>query len=160
MSTGYAILISLGICAVAAALEGVCAGKNVKAFFAKLRFPAYSAPLWVWSMIGGAYYVIFWFVLYRLLRLETDSTLRSAALALILMMKAANALSNYVIFRAQNLRLSFIVGALFPFMDVALFVLLIELDKVAAWALIPYLLYRIYGVWWGYAVWKANDPAA
>jgi len=159
MSTGYAILISLGVCAVAAALEGICAGKNVKAFFAKLRFPPYSAPLWVWSMIGGAYYVIFWFVLYRLLRLETDSTLRSAALALVLMLMAANALSNYVIFRAQNLRLSLIVGALFPFMDVALFVLLIELDKVAAWALIPYLLYRIYGVWWGYAVWKENDRA-
>jgi len=74
-----------------------------------------------------------------------------------MLMLAANALSNYVIFRAQNLRLSLIVGASFPFMDVALFVLLIELDKVAAWALIPYLLYRIYGVWWGYAVWKAND---
>lgn len=46
------ILISLLICGTAAVLEGACAGKNVKAFFATLRFPRYSAPLWVWTIIG------------------------------------------------------------------------------------------------------------
>jgi tryptophan-rich sensory protein len=89
MTTGYAILISLGICAVAAALEGVCAGKNVKSFYAELRFPRYSAPLWVWAIIGGLYYVIFCFVLYRLLRLDSDSAIKNLALALILFVMVA-----------------------------------------------------------------------
>jgi tryptophan-rich sensory protein len=135
MSAGYAILVSLGVCVMAAALEGVCAGRNVKSFFAELRFPPFSAPLWVWSIIGGLYYVIFCFVLYRLLRLESDSTLRNAALALILFMMIVNALSNYIFFRARDLRLGFIVGALFPVMDVALFICLMRLERVAAWSL-------------------------
>ena len=156
MSAGYAIFISLGICAVAAALEGVCAGKNVKSFFAKLRFPPYSAPLWVWTIIGALYYVIFWFALYRLLRLGSDSALRNTALTLILFMLVVNALTNYVIFRARNLHLSFIIGALFPAMDVTLFIFLTQLDRVAAWSLIPYLLYRIYAIWWGYSLLKLN----
>ena len=59
MSTGYAILISLGICGIAATLEGVCAGKNVKAYFATLRFPPHSAPLWFWYIIGGLYCAVF-----------------------------------------------------------------------------------------------------
>ena len=160
MSAGYAILVSLGVCVMAAVLEGVCAGKNVKAFFATLRFPPYSAPLWVWSLIGALYYAIFCFVLYRLLRLGGDSALRRAALALIMFMMVVNALTNYVIFRARNLRLSFIVGTLFPVMDVALFILLIQLDEVAVWALIPYLLYRVYALWWGYSLWKINDRVA
>lgn len=141
MSAGYASLVSLGVCVMAAALEGVCAGKSVKAFFAALRFPPYSAPLWVWSLIGALYYAIFCFVLYRLLRLGGDSALRRAALALIMFMMVVNALTNYVIFRARNLRLSFIVGTLFPVMDVALFTLLIQLDEVAVWALIPVIIY-------------------
>ena len=157
MSSGYALLISVGACVVAAALEGACAGKNVKAFYAELRFPRYSAPLWVWGIIGGLYYVIFWFVLYRLLRLGGDSAFRVAALALILFMMAVNALTNYVIFRARNLRLSFIIGNLFPIMDVTLFILLMRLERLTAWSLIPYLLYRIYAVWWGYSLWKLND---
>ena len=160
MSAGYAILISIGICVLTAALEGVCAGKNVKSFYAELRFPRYSAPLWVWGIIGGLYYVIFWFVIYRLLRLDGDSALRYVVLALISFMMVANALTNYVIFRARNLRLSFIIGNLFPVMDIALFICLLWLDVVAAWALIPYLLYRIYAIWWGYALWKLNGPVA
>ncbi|MGB8508712.1 MAG: TspO/MBR family protein [Pyrinomonadaceae bacterium] len=157
MSAGYAILISLGICAAAAALEGVCAGRNVKSFFASLRFPSFSAPLWVWSIIGGLYYVIFCFVIYRLLRLDSGSALRPATLALIFFMMVVNALTNYIIFRARNLRLSFIVGSLFPIMDITLFISLVQLDKGAAWSLVPYLLYRIYAVWWGYGLWKINS---
>ena len=69
-------------------------------------------------------------------------------------------LSDYVIFRSRNLRLSFIIGALFPIMDIALLILLINLDSLAAWALVPYLLYRIYAVWWGYELWKLNGSRA
>lgn len=156
MSVGYAILISVGACVLAAALEGACAGRNVKAFYAELRFPRYSAPLWVWGIIGGLYYVIFWFVLYRLLRLDSASAIRAVALTLILFMMVVNALTNYVIFRARNLRLSFIIGNLFPLMDVTLFVCLLRLDRVAAWTLIPYLLYRLYALWWGHGLWKMN----
>lgn len=156
MSFGYAILFSIGICVLAAALEGGCAGRNVKSFFASLKFPRYSAPLWMWSIIGGLYYVIFCFVLYRLFRLTTNSPLWYPTLALMLFMMTVNGLSNYVIFRAQNLWLSFMIGNLFPIMDVVLFVCLIQLDPVAAWSLVPYLIYRAYAVWWGYALWKTN----
>jgi tryptophan-rich sensory protein len=155
MSAGYALLFSILICALAAALEGACAGRNVKAFFSTLKFPRYAAPLWVWSIIGGVYYLIFGFVIYRLLRVD-GSVLRSSALALVLFMMIANGLSNYVIFRARNLWFSFLIGCLAPIMDAALFICLIQLDAVAAWALVPYLVYRVYGVWWGYALWKLN----
>lgn len=160
MSIGYPLLISIGICVVTAALEGICAGRNVKSFFATLQFPPYSPPLWKWSVIGGVYYIVFCFVIYRLLILEDDSALKYAALALILFMMIVNSLTNYIIFRARNLRLSFIIGNLFPVIDVALFIFLIRLDAVAAWSLIPYLIYRIYGVWWGYALWKVNNQTA
>ena len=142
----YAILISFGVCAIATALEGACAGKNVKSFFATLRFPRYSPPLRAWTIIGGTYYLISFFVIYRLLRINSDSTLRYAALSLVLFMMIVNALTNYIIFRAHNLRLSFIIGALFPLMDTALFICLTLVDHPAAWSLVPYLLYRIYAV--------------
>jgi tryptophan-rich sensory protein len=61
-----------------------------------------------------------------------------------------------VIFRARNLYLSFVIGAVFPVMDVALFVLLMALDRGAALAMIPYLFYRVYAVFWGYALWRLN----
>lgn len=155
MLVGYAILVSIGICVLAAALEGACAGRNVKAFFSTLTFPPHSAPLWVWSLIGGGYYLIFGFVTYRLLRLDS-SQLKNTALALVLFMMIANGLTNYVIFRARNLYMSFIIGCLFPVMDITLLIFLTQLDAIAAWSLMPYLIYRVYAVWWGYALWKTN----
>jgi benzodiazapine receptor len=159
VSVSSAILISLGVCLLAATLEGVCAGKNVKTYFASLRWPSYSAPLWVWYIIGGVYYLIFFFIIYRILRLNADSTLKPAVLGLILFMMVVNGLWNYVFFRARNLFASFISGSLAPMLDLALFICLIKLDKIAAWSLIPYLLYRVYAVWWGYGLWKNNHPA-
>jgi len=156
MSPVSAIFISLGVCILTSALEGVCAGKNVKAYFAELRWPRYSAPLWVWYIIGGVYYLIFFLITYRVLRASGDSILRPVVVGLILFMMIVNALWNYVFFRARNLFLAFVVASLFPILDIALFVSLLWLDKVAAWSLIPYLLYRIYALWWGYGLWKLN----
>ena len=159
MSGSYALLISLGVCVIAAALEGVCAGKNVKSYFAKLQFPPYSAPLWVWYIIGGLYYAICFFVIYRILRRDSDSALRHATFTLILFMMAVNAFWNYLFFRTQNLFHSLIVGILYPIITIALLICLIQLDKVAAWSLVPYLLYQIYAFWWGYGLWKINGQA-
>ena len=155
MPVTYALLVAVAICAFAAALEGACAGSNVKPFFSTLTFPRYSAPLWVWTIIGGVYFLFLGFVAYRLLRLD-GSPLRNAALVLIVFMMIANGLSNYVIFRRRNLYGSFLIGLVAPLFDMALFICLTQLDSLAAWALIPYLIYRVYGVWWGYQVWRLN----
>jgi tryptophan-rich sensory protein len=97
-------------------------------------------------------------VIFKLLRLVNDSILKTATLGFILLMMVGNALWNYVFFRARNLFVSFISGSLAPILDVTLFICLIQLDKTAAWALVPYLIYRLYAVWWGYGLWKLNRP--
>jgi tryptophan-rich sensory protein len=144
------------ICAAAAVLEGFSAGKNVRRFFAEIRQPKYSVSLVVWSVIGGLYYAVFGFVLYRLFALTEPSSLRIFAIVLIVVMMVLNGVSNWVIFRARDLRSAFLIGALFPALDLVLLSCLLRLDATAARALIPYLIYRVYGLYWGYALWKAN----
>jgi translocator protein len=160
MPTNYAILVSIAVCLIAAALEGLCAGKNVKSYFATLRSPSFAAPLWAWYIIGIVYYATFFFILYRILKLNTDSILRPATLSLIVFMMAANALWNYVFFRARKLFLAFVAGSAAPIFDAALFICLVQIDNVAASSLAPYLLYRIYAVYWGYALWKVNKGSS
>src|SRR5262245_6106618 len=157
MSETSAILTALGICAIAAILEGLAAGKNVKPYFAKLRWPAYSPPLWVWYIIGALYYAICFLILYRLLRHSGDAVLKQTALALIVALMIANALWNYVFFRAQNLRLSFASNIPYLGLAIAIFFCLVQIDQAAAWSLAPYLIYQGYALWWGYSLWKIND---
>lgn len=147
---------SVVICVCAAALEGVCAGTGVAAFFATLRAPKYSAPLPVWYAIGVLYYVTFGFVLFRLLNQTDRGGIVRIALGLTVAMMAANALWNLLFFRARKLFAAFVTGSLAPIPDAALLICLLRLDTKAAAALVPYLVYRVYAVWWGYALWTAN----
>ena len=53
--------------------------------------------------------------------------------------------------------LTFVIA---PIVDVVLFICVVQLDRMAAWSLVPYLLYRVYAVWWGYGLWKLNCRVA
>jgi hypothetical protein len=54
------------------------------------------------------------------------------------------------------LRLSRTIGNAFALLDLLLVFLIARLDGPATRALVPYLMYRVYAVWWGNAVAKLN----
>ena len=151
------LLYSLGLCAASAALEGILAGRGVQARFEELRLPRYSPPLVVWFVIGGLFYVVCFTVSYRLLRLP-PSTLHDAGVALLVCMMLMNGLWNYLFFRARNLFLSLLSFLPYGLVAISLFILTIELDRIAALALLPYILYQGYAIAWGYMLWKRNPP--
>jgi len=159
LSTGTAAWFSAAICLTAALIEGLCAGRHVRPFFAEVRFPPYSPPLWLWSIIGVLYYLVFGFVLYRVLTHVPPSVLVRSVLALIGAMMLGNALSNLVIFRARNLRRSRAIGNLYALLDVVLVFTIARFDAISSWALVPYLAYRCYAVWWGHALAELNQPS-
>jgi tryptophan-rich sensory protein len=49
-----------------------------------------------------------------------------------------------------------VIGCAFAGLDVLLAVCLLRLDGLAASVLVPYLIYRIYAVWWGRALSRLN----
>jgi tryptophan-rich sensory protein len=156
LSVSTAASVAVVLCVIVAVLEGICAGRNVRSFFGTLRFPRYSAPLWVWSIIGIAYYATFGFVAFRLLSAVSPSFLARTTLALLGAMMVGNALANLVIFRARNLHLSHLIGCVFAGLDVLLAGCVLSLDRFAGSVLVPYLVYRIYAVWWGRTLARLN----
>jgi hypothetical protein len=70
-------------------------------------------PLWAWSIVGVAYYRLFFLVLTSLLGSHPTPVLTSAAFALAAILLGANAAWNWVFFRKRDLRLSFVVSLLY-----------------------------------------------
>lgn len=152
-----AIIYSLAICALGAALEGLFAGSGIKQRLASLRLPPYAIPFWGWMVIGGLYYLICFAVLYRLFLLPA-APVRSVAFALLGAMMFINALWNYFFFRTRNLFHAFLLGL--PYSLIAfslLFLLLLRVDRTAGWCLVPYVVYLFYASVWGYRIWKLNS---
>jgi len=149
-------LIALFACALAAALEAWAAGRNVKGRFAALRLPSFSPPFAVWIGIGLGYYVMCFFILWRLLTTALVSPAGHLALVLLGALMLANAVWGVFFFRRRNLRLSFLAFPPYALLALVLDVVLIGVDRVAALILLPYLVYLAYATWWGYRVWRLN----
>ncbi len=153
-----AILYSFAICALGAALEGLFAGSGIRQRLATVRSPSYAVPFSGWMVIGALYYVICFTILYRLFLLQ-PAPLRSAAFALLGAIMFINALWNYFFFRTRNLFHAYLLG--FPYSAIALslfLLLLLRVDHMAAWCLLPYVIYLFYAGLLGYRMWKLNPP--
>jgi tryptophan-rich sensory protein len=142
-----AALGAIAICIVAAALEGLFAGRGVKRRLAQLRQPPHSPPFAVWVGIGLCYYVICFIVLSRLIN-STPSPLWWAAFALVVALLIGNAVWNLVFFRLKNVEASAIVLEAYVAVALMVAILLILVDPVSGWVFLPYLVYLAYATWW------------
>jgi tryptophan-rich sensory protein len=108
-----------------------------------------------WIIVGAIYYVLCFVVLFRLLTLQPGE-LRTSALAVTVVLMAANAAFNFVFFRWGDLRASFLFFFPYSGLAIGLFVLLLLVDPFASAVFGPYLVYFIYATAWGYQVWCLN----
>jgi translocator protein len=151
----HSVLIATIICAAAAAAEGVLAGSGVRQRFQQLRLPAAAPPMWLWVLIGVAYYLIAFTILVRLQIVQRTDTTR-AAFVLLLVVLSANAIWNYVFFRAKNLAATLMLSVCYSVCVLALQILLAISDLVSAFVLLPYTLYLGYANWLQYEMWRLN----
>jgi tryptophan-rich sensory protein len=150
---------SLGICLVAALLEAALSGAGIRGRFSALRLPKPSPPLWMWPVIGGAYYVLYFFLIRSLLSQPATTWRAAAALLLTSFMLAANAGWNWIFFRKKDLRLSFVYFIPYWLAALALETILTKLgDRLSGWYAL-YLAYLLYASWWGYQVWRINSSS-
>ena len=157
MSITSALLFSFAVCIASAVLEGVGAGSDVKGFFARLRQPRFAPPVWVWYIVGAAYYAMCFFLAYRIFRYEGDErAAKNFALALLLIYMGINAFWNFVFFRFRNMFLAFFVTLLYIPVAIGLFISLWHFDRAAAYIFLPYLFYLVYATWLGYQNWQLN----
>jgi tryptophan-rich sensory protein len=146
---------ALLICVAAAAVEGLCAGRDPMAQLKATKQPPWSPPNAVWVLIGIVWYAICFTALARLLPLWPASLL---PVGLLIVLMLANAGANILQFRLKRLDWAF--GFLFPYwMLLAAFTWTAwPLDRLSAALFALYALYQVYAGFWAFALWRMNPP--
>lgn len=132
----------------------------MKQRLAELRLPKGALPLWAWSLVGLAYYVICFLVLDSLFRTGLRSSWAVVAVGLMAVLLSINAIWNWYFFRRKDLRASVIL--FYPYLLVALLLaaILVALRiPPTPWFLI-YLGYLGYAAWWTNAVYRLNPSSS
>src|SRR6267142_1291067 len=126
------ILTALAICFFGALLEGLCAGSGVKKYLVQLKWPSLSPPLWAWYAIAVVYYAIVFVCAYRILERPATTPFRNAALTLLSIVVALNAVWNVLFFRAKNPRATFFFSPIYSIVVIACWYCLFQFDRLAA----------------------------
>jgi tryptophan-rich sensory protein len=146
-------VIALSICAVAAAFEGLCAGRDPMGQLKATKQPSWSPPNWAWVLIGIAWYIICFLGLARLLALWADHPL---PVILLVALMLATASANVFSFRMKRFDLAFYF--LFPYwlLLAAFFYATCPLDRLTCGLFAIYAGYQVYAAAWGYRLWQMN----
>jgi tryptophan-rich sensory protein len=144
-------LIAFAICVAAAAFEGLCAGRAPLARLAALRQPAWSPPIWLWVLIGIAWYGLCFTGLVRLLPHWPDH--RAPVLLLVALM-AANGAVNLLQFRMNRLDLAFFSFGPYWLLLAAFLWTACPLDPLTCALFAVYAAYQVYAAAWGYRLWR------
>ena len=146
-------LIALLICVVAAAAEGLCAGRDPLAQLKATRQPSWSPPNWVWVLIGLAWYGMCFTALVQLLPFWP---VHKAPVLLLAALMLANAGANLLGFRMRRLDLAFFF--LFPYwlLLAAFMWAACPLDRLTCVMFAVYAVYQVYAAFWGYRLWRMN----
>jgi len=108
-----ALLVSVTTCVLFALFGAALVGDSLGTWYDSLDKPWFLVPLWVFYIVGTAYYVLFATVLYRILIFVEDRGGKAASLALTICVLLLNELWNYGFFGLQS--------ALFGFLGIAVF---------------------------------------
>lgn len=146
-------VVSLVVCVVAAAAEGLCAGRQPMAQLKVLKQPSWSPPTWVWILIGLAWYGICFTALVRLLPFWQQQKMPVILLGALML---SNAAANIPAFRMRRLDLAFYF--FFPYwLLLGAFVWsACLLDRLICTLFAIYVVYQLYAMAWGYQVWQMN----
>jgi tryptophan-rich sensory protein len=135
-------------------------GTRVRLRFAELWLPKFAPPLRVWSIVGAAYYVLFFFLLKSLLGRPATPPWTAAALVLTTALLIANAVWNWVFFRKRDIWWSFVFLVPYLFIALTLAIVLFRVRSPLLGWYILYPIYLIYAGWWVRCLWRLNnDPS-
>ena len=145
--------LAFALCAIAAAFEGLCAGRDPMAKLKALRQPSWSPSPAAWIVIGIAWYAICFTALVRLLPLWPQHPWPVILLCALML---ANGAANILAFRLERLDLAFYF--LFPYWLLlgAFLWLTCPVDALVCALFAVYAVYQLYAAVWAYRLWKLN----
>ncbi len=146
-------VVALVVCVVAAAVEGLCAGRRPMEQLKALRQPSWSPPTWGWILIGLAWYGICFTGLVRLLAFWPEQKLPAILLAALML---ANAAANIPAFRMRRLDLAFYFFLPYWLLLGSFFWSACLLDRLTCTLFAIYVVYQLYAVVWAYHLWRMN----
>lgn len=156
MNNVVKFIIAVAIPLVVGSLSGFFTVTGVESWYQTINKPAWNPPNWLFGPVWTTLYVMMGVALFIIWKSDTSTELKKIAYTLFAIQLVFNFFWSFIFFNQH------LVGwALIEMVIMWVFILLTifsfaQVDKIAAWLLVPYNSWVSFAIILNYTIWQLN----
>jgi len=150
------LIISIVVCQCAGIIGSVFTTPAIPTWYATLQKPVFTPPSWLFAPAWITLYLLMGIAAFLIWRIGLSERRVKVALSIFLIQLALNALWSVVFFGLQSPLYGFIVIIVLWFMILLTMLRFARISSVAAWLLVPYILWVSFASVLNISIWVLN----
>jgi translocator protein len=156
MNNTIKLIISIAIPLIIGGTSGFFTATGVESWYQTINKPSWNPPGWIFGPVWTTLYVLMGIALFLVWKADASPELKKIAIILFAVQLALNFCWSFIFFYQQQpgwalveiiVMWAFILFTIFAFAQV---------NKTAAWLLVPYISWVSFAVILNYTIWKLN----
>ena len=157
MNKTLKLIIAIAIPVAVGAISGFFTTKGVDSWYLTIQKPSWNPPSWIFAPVWTSLYIMMGIALYLVWKSPASTSMKKIAISLFAIQLTLNFFWSFIFFDQQQLGWAlaeilvlwvFIVATIFAFG---------QIDKTAAWLLVPYISWVSFATLLNYTIWKLNS---
>lgn len=150
------LIFAIVICQLAGIIGSIFTVNSIPTWYATLVKPSFNPPAWVFGPVWMVLYTLMGISLYLILLKGFKKKEVKPAINVFTWQLIANSLWSIIFFGWKNIALALVEIILLLVLVIMTIVKFYKIDKVAAYLLIPYLLWGSFATFLTYSIWMLN----
>ncbi|HEX4876789.1 MAG TPA: TspO/MBR family protein [Chitinophagaceae bacterium] len=156
MSNILKAIIAIAIPLIVGGASGFFTVSGVESWYQTINKPSWNPPNWIFGPVWTSLYVMMGIALFLVWKEDTSAELKKIAIALFVVQMVLNFFWSLIFFSQQQIGWALVeIIALWVFILLTIFAFA-QVNKVAAWLLVPYISWVSFATILNYTIWKLN----
>ncbi len=156
MNNTIKLIISIAIPLIIGGTSGFFTATGVESWYQAINKPSWNPPGWIFGPVWTTLYVLMGIALFLVWKADASPELKKIAIILFAVQLALNFCWSFIFFYQQQpgwALVEIIVMWVFILFTIFAFA---QVNKTAAWLLVPYISWVSFAVILNYTIWKLN----
>ena len=156
MSNIVKAIIAIAIPLMVGATSGFFTISGVESWYQTIQKPSWNPPNWIFGPVWTTLYVMMGIALFLVWKEDTSEELKKIALALFAVQLTLNFFWSFIFFNQQQPGWALVeIIAMWFFILLTIFAFA-QVNKTAAWLLVPYISWVSFASILNYTIWQLN----
>lgn len=156
MSSIIKLIIAVAIPLVVGGISGYFTVSGVESWYLTLQKPSWNPPNWIFGPVWTTLYVMMGIALFLVWKEDTSSELKAIAVILFAVQLLLNFFWSFIFFKLEQPGWAFVEILVLWLMLLACIFAFGQVNKTAAWLLVPYISWVSFATILNGTIWKLN----